>query len=50
MYRAKDGPFGPHYLAWNITSPTTFWHTQHTFCPELSLLATRLFRTPVSRI
>jgi len=50
MFRAKDGPFGPHNLAWNITSPTTFWHAQHTFCPELSLLATRLFRTPANSV
>jgi len=50
MYRAKDGPFSPHNLAWNITSPTTFWHAQHTFSPELSLLATRLFRTPANSV
>ena len=47
MYRAKDGPVSPHNLAWNISSPTTFWHT---FSPELSLLATRLFRTPSNSV
>jgi len=41
MYRAK----GSHNLAWNITSPTSFWHAQHSFSPELLLLATRLFCT-----
>jgi len=45
LYQAKDGPFSSHNLAWNITSPNTFWHAQHTFTPELSLLATRLFCT-----
>lgn len=49
-YRAKDGPFSSHNLAWNITSPTTFWHAQHTFSPELSLLATRLFRFPANSV
>ena len=48
IYRANDGPFGSHNLAWNITSPTTFWHAQHTFSLEISLLATRLFRTPAN--
>ena len=50
MYRAKDGPFSPPNLAWNITSATTFWHAQHTFCPELSLLATKLFCTPANSV
>jgi len=50
MYRAKARPFSPHNLAWNITSPTTFWHAQHTFSPEHSLLATRLFCTPANSV
>jgi len=50
MYRAKDGPFSPHNLAWNITSLTSFWHAQHSFSPVLLLLATRLSRTPANSV
>ena len=50
MYRAKDGPFGSRNQAWNIPSPTIFWHAHNTFSHELSLLATRLFRTPANSV
>jgi len=46
MYRAKDRPFSPNNLAWNITLPNTFWHAQHTFTPELSLISRNITLCP----